>query len=76
MKNKQKYSFTDETVEANVTNVTVESKTHKENKVYVGAEWIGAELISPVFGKLEKGKIYPLTEDVAKISSGFKPIYK
>ena len=67
MKNKQKYSFTDE---------VVEPKARKQARVYAGAEWTGSELISSEFGKLEKGKLYPLTEERAIIADGFKPIYK
>jgi len=46
------------------------------DKKYIGAEWTGAELFTAEFGLLEKGKIYPLSEDRAKVSNGFKPIYE
>lgn len=43
---------------------------------YVGAEFTGkAPLISPEFGRLEPGKIYPLSEERAKITDGFEPVY-
>lgn len=45
-------------------------------KKYIGAEWIGGECVSSDFGTLENGKIYPLKEEVAKNSNGWKPIYK
>ena len=47
-----------------------------EKKNYVGAEWIGAELISSEYGKLIAGKIYPVKEATALKSDGFKAVYK
>jgi len=66
MKNKQKHDILnkDKPVE----------KEKTEN--YIGAEWIGADLFSNEFGKLEKGKIYPLSEQRAINSDGFKAVYK
>ena len=57
------------------TEKTAIIEVEKKGK-YLGAEWIGAELFTAEFGLLEKGKIYPLTEDRAKVSDGFKPIYE
>ena len=48
----------------------------EKKKNYKGAEWTGAEFESAEFGQLQKGKIYPLSEERAKISDGFKPIYE
>jgi len=43
---------------------------------YIGAEWTGGDSMTPEFGKLKKGKIYPLKEERATPNSGFKPVYK
>ena len=71
MAKKKNVIATEITVGALVKEVLSECK----NK-YLGAEWTGAPCVNPEFGELLKGKIYPLTEERAKISDGFKPIYE
>jgi len=43
---------------------------------YIGARFMGTSpAMSPEFGCMEPGEIYPLPEERAKVSNGFEPIY-
>ena len=43
--------------------------------IYKGAKWTGTPAMTTEFGLLETGKIYPIPEERAKVSSGFVAIY-
>jgi hypothetical protein len=42
---------------------------------YKGAKWTGTPAMTTEFGLLETGKIYPIPEERAKVSSGFVAVY-
>lgn len=48
----------------------------KSGRIYKGAEWLGPELLSPLYGTLKQGLIYPVPEEQAKNTKGFKPVYE